>query len=62
VIFDGPDVERVFLCWPDTINFSLEKTTINSIKKHQRRRRRKFGGCCCGGGGGQGNGQYKANS
>ena len=37
-------MECVFLCFGLTqINFSLEKTTINSIKTHQRRRRQKLG-------------------
>jgi hypothetical protein len=36
---------NAFSCVVSTqINFSLEKITINSIKKHQRRRRRKLGG------------------
>ena len=35
---------NVFFCVCSTqINFSLEKTTINSIKKHQRSRRQKLG-------------------
>jgi hypothetical protein len=35
---------NAFFCVGSTqINFSLEKTTINSINKHQRRRRRKLG-------------------